>query len=62
MNKGMTIKAYGNNIHVTPSDDEERDLLVTMYTRINVIPKVVTNTYIFSREDWDNTLKASMER
>jgi len=61
MNKGMIIKAHGNKIHVTPPDDGERETLVTMYTRVNVIPKVVRNTYIFSREDWYKVLKKEME-
>ena len=62
MNKGVDIKAYGNNIHITPTDDDERNLIITMYTRVNVTPKVIGNTYIISREDWDKILEASDKR
>ena len=61
MGAGITIKAHGDKIYATPSDDEERKTLITMYTRVNVSPKVVTNTYIFDRKDWHKIIKASME-
>jgi hypothetical protein len=62
MGAGMEIKAYGNNIHVTPTDEEERETLITMYTRVNIDPKVIGNAYIFTRENWHKIIKASMER
>ena len=61
MGAGMEIKAHGDKIHVTPSDEEERETLITMYMRADVSPKVVTNTYIFSEDDWHKIIKASME-
>ena len=59
MNTGMNIEAHQNNVYVTPSSDEERDVLITMYTRVAVNPKVVVNTYIFSKVDWDRIIEAS---
>ena len=59
MNKGMNIEAHQNNIYVTPSSDEERDVLITMYARVAVNPEVLIDTYIFSKEDWDKIIEAS---
>jgi len=61
MGKGMEIQAYDDKIHVTPSDDEEWETLIAMYTRVNVDPEVVGNTYVFSKEDWHKIIKASMK-
>ena len=62
MGTGMEIKAYGNNIHVTPTDEEERETLITMYARVNINPKVSYNVYIFTKEDWHKIIKTSNER
>jgi len=62
MGKGMEIQANGDKIHVIPTDDEEWETLIAMYTKVNVDPEVVGSTYIFSKEDWHKIIKASMKR